>query len=202
MDDVHLSGSNANCLPTDTTKNTVYAFAQGVRHRVGRGLRHPPGPALRRPAGPDPPGPDPDRGVRLGADPDPGQLPRFIGSEEVGHSFVRTGQETRTTEVAYDGERWQVVSGLKDLVVMNSTDSEFWGFVKDQYTTLKEAYDRILATEVTARWRLQLDRRRAARPELGRAPTPHVRRHLLEAFADTYSLSLQQTPVRDGHRGS
>ena len=36
---------------------------------------------------------------------------------------------------------------------MNSTDSEFWGFVKDQYTTLQEAHDRILATEVTARWR-------------------------------------------------
>src|SRR3954451_18660071 len=28
LDDVHLTGSNANCLPTDTTKNTVYAFAK------------------------------------------------------------------------------------------------------------------------------------------------------------------------------
>jgi urate oxidase len=28
MDEVHLSGSNANVLPTDTTKNTVYAFAK------------------------------------------------------------------------------------------------------------------------------------------------------------------------------
>src|SRR6476469_3639500 len=28
MDEVHLSGSNANVLPTDTAKNTVYAFAK------------------------------------------------------------------------------------------------------------------------------------------------------------------------------
>lgn len=28
MAEVHLSGSNANVLPTDTTKNTVYAFAK------------------------------------------------------------------------------------------------------------------------------------------------------------------------------
>lgn len=33
---------------------------------------------------------------------------------------------------------------------MNSTDSEFWGYVKDKYTTLPEAHDRILATEVSA----------------------------------------------------
>src|ERR1700754_242374 len=28
MDEVHYSGSNANVLPTDTAKNTVYAFAK------------------------------------------------------------------------------------------------------------------------------------------------------------------------------
>ncbi|MDX3066992.1 urate oxidase, partial [Streptomyces sp. ND04-05B] len=28
MDEVHYSGSNANVLPTDTTKNTVFAFAK------------------------------------------------------------------------------------------------------------------------------------------------------------------------------
>src|SRR5690606_4987584 len=28
MEEVHYSGSNANVLPTDTTKNTLYAFAR------------------------------------------------------------------------------------------------------------------------------------------------------------------------------
>ncbi len=66
---VHLTGDNAAVLPTDTQKNTVYAFAK--QHGVGpdRGLRAAAGPALRRGAADDPPRPGGDRGVRLGADP-------------------------------------------------------------------------------------------------------------------------------------
>src|SRR5258708_5334633 len=45
-----------------------------------------------------------------------------------------------------------VVSGLKDLVVLKSTGSEFSGFLRDRYTTLAETSDRILATPLTARW--------------------------------------------------
>ena len=60
---------------------------------------------------------------------------RFIGADEVKHSFVRKGQETRVTQITFDGEKWEVISGLKDLIVMNSTNSEFWGYVKDKYTT-------------------------------------------------------------------
>ena len=36
---------------------------------------------------------------------------------------------------------------------MNSTNSEFWGYIKDKYTTLQEAYDRILATSLSTWWR-------------------------------------------------
>lgn len=71
FEDVHLTGSNANCLPTDTTKNTVYAFAKeygiesaeafgitlarhfvddterGVVHSAGSGSRSTPGTGSR-----------------------------------------------------------------------------------------------------------------------------------------------------------
>jgi urate oxidase len=185
MDDVHYSGSNAHVLPTDTTKNTVYAMAK-------------------------------ERGI-ASAEAFAADLARhFVTSQEAirgarvrveeyawdrlteHHSFARAGQETRTAEVVYDGAEWQVVSGLKDLVVMNTTDSEFWGFAKDRYTTLKEAYDRILATEVSARWRYEWT---------GTGPAPDwdalhdgVRGRLLAAFAGTYSLSLQQTLYSMGAR--
>ena len=56
-----------------------------------------------------------------------------------------------TAVCASEGE-W-VVSGLQDLVLLNTTDSEFRGFVRDRYTTLAETRERILATAVTARWR-------------------------------------------------
>ncbi|MCW2870177.1 factor-independent urate hydroxylase [Actinacidiphila oryziradicis] len=188
MDEVHYSGSNANVLTTDAMKNTVYAFAKeyGIASAEQFGMH------LAR---------------------------HFVSSQESirraririeeytweriteQHSFVRKGQETRTTEISYDGETWQVISGLTGLVVMNSTDSEFWGFAKDKYTTLPETQDRILATEVNARWRF-------GRPgDDGADPAPdwdsryaEVRRLLLEAFAGTYSLSLQQTLYTMGTR--
>ncbi len=69
---------------------------------------------------------------------------------------------------------------------MNSTNSEFWGYVKDKYTTLKEAYDRILATDVSARWRYNWtgdDERDARLGEVLRAGAqahaPGLRRDLL-----------------------
>jgi urate oxidase len=185
MDDVHYSGSNANVLPTDTTKNTVYAFAKE------RGITSPEGFAIdlarhfvtSREA---------IRGARV-------RVEEYTWERLTGHhSFARNGQETRTAEVTHDGAAWQVVSGLKDLVVMNTTDSEFWGFAKDRYTTLKEAYDRILATEVTARWRYEWTGDGAA-PDWD-AAYDAVRGRLLDAFAATYSLSLQQTLYSMGAR--
>jgi urate oxidase len=199
MDDVHLSGSNANVLPTDTTKNTVFAFAKehGIESAEQFGIhlaRH------------FVTGQEPIHRARIRieeytweriAASDAGS--RFIGADEIQHSFVRKGQETRTTEVTFDGESWQVISGLKDLVVMNSTNSEFWGFVKDKYTTLKEAYDRILATEVTARWCFNWTKDDQRAPQWEKS-YEQVRRHLLEAFAETYSLSLQQSLYAMGSR--
>ncbi|MGW9080448.1 factor-independent urate hydroxylase [Streptomyces kronopolitis] len=199
LEEVHLSGSNAHCLPTDTTKNTVYAFAKehGIESAEQFGIhlaRHfvsSQGPIHRA-------------RIRIEeyaweriATSDANS--RFIGSDEVKHSFVRKGQETRLTEIAYDGERWQVISGLKDLVVMNSTNSEFWGYIKDKYTTLKEAYDRILATEVSARWRFNWTDDEQRMPGWERS-YEQVRKHLLQAFAETYSLSLQQTLYQMGSR--
>jgi urate oxidase len=72
-------------------------------------------------------------------------------------------------------------------VVLKSTGSEFWGFPRDRYTTLPETRDRILATAVTARWR-------HAAPEGDWGTSfAEARAALLRAFAETHSLSLQQS---------
>ncbi|MCX5150394.1 factor-independent urate hydroxylase [Streptomyces sp. NPDC048550] len=199
MDDVHYSGSNANVLPTDTTKNTVYAFAKeyGIESAEQFGIH-----LARWFVGSQ----EPIQKARIRieeyswsriATSDANS--KFIGSDEVNHSFVRNGGETRVTQITYDGKNWEVISGLKDLVVMNSTNSEFWGYVKDKYTTLKEAYDRILATQVSARWRFSWsdDDQRMPNWEKSYAET---RKHMLQAFAETYSLSLQQTLYQMGSR--
>ncbi|MGW0605213.1 factor-independent urate hydroxylase [Streptomyces sp. NPDC002644] len=188
MDDVHYSGSNAHVLPTDTTKNTVYAFAKehGIASPEEFGLllaRHFVSSQ------------EPIHRARI-------RIEEYawerIGGPGARHSFARTGGGTRVTQVVHDGERSEVVSGLTDLTVLNSTDSEFWGYRKDRYTTLPEAYDRILATDVSTRWRYAWTGAEGETAPDWDASYAEARRLLLDAFAHTYSYSLQQTLHRMG----
>ncbi|MDH6547802.1 factor-independent urate hydroxylase [Streptomyces sp. SAI-041] len=190
MDEVHYSGSNANVLPTDTTKNTVYAFAKehGIESAEQFGIH------LARHFVTSQ---EPIRTARIRIEEYAWERIETAGEDR--HSFVRQGQETRLTQITYDGSSWEVVSGLKDLTVMNSTNSEFWGYVKDKYTTLPEAYDRILATEVSSRWRFNWSHDEQQTPDW-ETSYEQVRKHMLEAFAETYSLSLQQTLYQMGAR--
>jgi urate oxidase len=182
----HLSGDNTAVLTTDAQKNTVFAFAK--EHGVG----------------------DIEDFALLLAR-------HFVGSQAAisfarvsveqypwerlgGHSFCRSGREVRTVTVSHDGTDSWVVPGLRDLVLLKSAGSEFWGFARDRYTTLAETTDRILATAVNARWR-------HARPEptgtgaSGWAQSyASARDLLLEAFTDTHSYSLQQTLFAMGER--
>jgi urate oxidase len=199
MDDVHYSGSNANVLPTDTTKNTVYAFAKeyGIESAEQFGIH------LARHFVTSQ---EPIHQARIRIEEYAWERietsdnnSKFIGADEVKHSFVRKGQETRVTQITFDGEKWQVISGLKDLTVMNSTNSEFWGYVKDKYTTLAEAYDRILATEVSAKWRYNWSSDEERMPNWEKS-YEQAKKHMLQAFAETYSLSLQQTLYQMGSR--
>ncbi|MET8948289.1 factor-independent urate hydroxylase [Streptomyces sp. NPDC004542] len=190
MDEVHHRGSNAHVLPTDTTKNTVYAFAKeyGVESPEQFGIH------LARHFVTSQ---EPIHRARVRVEEYAWERIEHAG--QGAHSFVRKGQETRLAQVTYDGSSWEVVSGLKDLTVLNSTDSEFRGFVRDEYTTLPEAHDRVLATDVSARWRFNWTGDERQTPAWD-ASYAQVKDHLLRAFAETYSRSLQQTLYAMGTR--
>ncbi|MEV5612377.1 factor-independent urate hydroxylase [Streptomyces sp. NPDC052225] len=200
LDDVHLTGSNANCLPTDTTKNTCFAFAK--EHGIESAEQY--GIALARHFVDSQPSIHRAR-IRIEeysweriAGSDAGS--NFIGADEVKHSFVRKGQETRLAQITYDGEKFEVLTGLKDLTVMNTTNSEFWGFIKDKYTTLQEDYDRILATSLSTWWRHSWTGEDDARTPQWNKSYEQSKKHILQAFVETYSLSLQQTLFQMGSR--
>ncbi|POM24701.1 Uricase [Actinomadura rubteroloni] len=189
LDEVFLSGDNAPVLPTDSQKNTVFAFAR--KHGIGEIedfafllARHfaDSQPTIHH--------------ARVEIEEYAWERVVVPGSEER-HSFVRAGTEIRTALVHSEGTgaAETVVSGLKNLVVLNSTASEFHGYIEDEYTTLPPTRDRVLATEVTARWRHR-DTATADYAESFR----ETRRCLLEAFAGTYSLSLQQTLYAMGRK--
>jgi urate oxidase len=178
--DTHLTGANDKVLATDTQKNTVFAFARdGVGSVEDFGLRL----------------------ARHFVDSQPSihrarvRLEQFTWSRLGPHSFAGAGGGTRTAVVTYDGERSWAVSGLTDLTVLNSTDSEFWGYPRDEYTTLPETKDRILATAVNATWRHS-----TADDVDWDKSYDTARQSLLDAFAGTYSYSLQQTLYAMGER--
>ncbi len=180
----HIDGDQSQVLPTDTQKNTAFAYAK--QHGVSSpedyalGARH--AGCSRRPRRRPAPGSQVeeyawDRIPVAGAGHD--------------HAFVRRGGEVRTTVVdvtAGRGHRRRPASS--DLVVLKSTGSEFKGFLRDEYTTLPEADDRILATVA--------DRALALRPtradgSTGTRRTPTSGSCCSRRSPTTYSRALQET---------
>lgn len=174
----HVRGDNARIVATDTQKNTVYALArddvgspEAFLLRLGRHFT----------------GSFPwVSGGRWEAEQAAwSRIP--VGGEGHEHSFVRGGTETRVAVVTIDGRDETVVAGLHDLALLKTTGSEFRGFPRDRFTTLADVTDRVLATRVRARWRYN-------RLDVDFDQTyADVRRVLLETFAQTHSLALQQT---------
>jgi urate oxidase len=176
----HVDGDQSNVLPTDTQKNTAFAYAKqhGVASiedyalALGRRL------VTAAPAA---------TGCWVRVE----QYARDripVGGQGHDHAFVRRGSEVRTTEVDVTQQGTTLTSGLTDLIVLKSTGSEFKGFLRDEYTTLADADDRILATSLTATWR-----HASSDPTGWNASYDEVRSVLLETFASTYSHALQET---------
>jgi urate oxidase len=172
--DAHTNGDQSAVLPTDTQKNTAFAYAKlhGIDSIEGYAL------ALGR---------------RL-VEACPAASAAQVRVEEYAwdrigvHSFVRRGGAVRTCVVTVGREDAVVLSGISDLVVLNSTDSEFKGFLEDEFTTLPEADDRVLATSLVAKWR-----HAAVEGVDWNASHAAVLETLLETFAGTYSRALQET---------
>lgn len=69
------------------------------------------------------------------------------------HSFIKDSPETRNVQVdVVEGKGIDINSSINGLTVLKSTGSQFWGFLRDEFTTLKETWDRILSTDVSANW--------------------------------------------------
>jgi urate oxidase len=172
---VHLTGDNSPCLPTDTQKNTVYAFAAeddvvAQPESFGMRLAHHVVDNT-----------EPITWARI-------KLEMFPWSRlNNPHAFIRDGRYVRAATVTYDGSTTWIVSGVRDLVVLKTTDSEFWGYIEDRYTTLQPTYDRIMATSLLAQWY-----HTSEDVDWGKSYDT-VLSTLLDTFADHHSLALQQT---------
>ena len=175
----HTMGDNSKLLPTDTQKNTVYALA---KEKFTASIE--------------------EFGLHLSDHfaTNNSQITTatieivehlysrlsFEGKEHP-HAFISKGDEKHTAEIKQSANAIRVVSGIKDLLILKTTDSGFEHYIKDRYTTLKETDDRILATKCEARWTYgshQLD---------FTSVYAAIRNTFLKTFAEHKSLSVQQT---------
>jgi urate oxidase len=172
----HTDGDNSLVVATDTMKNTAYAFAKdhldGSIEAYGRALAE---HFLAEPQVDT---------ATVNVREHGWQTIDVAGSRAPG-AFVRSGQATRVATVAASRGGIQVEAGIEDLIVMKTRRSAFRGFPRDEYTTLAETDDRLMATKVTAIWRY-------GAPDLDFDATyAAVRSTLLEVFADHDSPSVQ-----------
>jgi urate oxidase len=179
FESAHIKGDNRKVLPTDTMKNTVYALAKlhSIESPEGFCLRLA-GHFLER-----------DPQVSLASIEAAETLWTRLSLEGKSHPHTFTGSsnEKRTATVTATRKEKTLHAGIERLVVLKTADSAFENFLRDEYTTLKEDRNRILATTIRADW---LYRENVSEFD----STWHsVRETMLQAFANHNSESLQHT---------
>jgi urate oxidase len=179
FESAHSKGDNRKVLPTDTMKNTVYALAK--QHKIESpeefSLRLANHFLSRNP-----------QVARVRVEAAQTLWSRLsVDGKPHPHAFTSSTSEKRTATLAATREEKALHVGIDGLVVLKTTDSAFEHFLGDEYTTLKEDRDRILATAIRAAW-LYRDN-----PTDFDSTWDGVRQALLESFAGHDSESLQHT---------
>ncbi|MDB5294306.1 MAG: pucL [Phycisphaerales bacterium] len=110
------------------------------------------------------------------------------------HAFTGGGPQRRYAKAvaARGGVAPTLTGGVRDLLVLKTTASEWRDFHADRYRTLRDATDRILATKVNADWAysaLDTDFPVAAAA---------IDAAVLTTFATRHSLGVQQTLLEMG----
>ena len=78
-------------------------------------------------------------------------------------------------------------SGIDDLFILKSTASGFEGFWRDEFTTLPETSDRILATKLKATWTYR------RKPKNYTVTNAKILDAMLRVFVKNFSPSVQAT---------
>lgn len=181
----YVLGDNRALLATDTMRNTIYALA---KEQLGASIELF-GLALVEHfllAGPT------VSSVRV-------QIKELLWNRipiengEHAHSFMRAAGTRRAIISGDNGGGRQIEAGIGDLLVMKTTNSGWEEFLRDEYTTLPDSNDRMVATVMTATWSY------GSQADLNfELLWRGVHQRILETFTDHYSPSVQHTLYRMG----
>jgi len=175
----YLSDDNTQIVATDTVKNTIIALAhqhlgpciENFALTLGRHF-------LARHAHVD----------RVFVELREKRWDRMvIAGQPAPHSFHASPLGEPFTKLTITRDGHELESGVRGLLVLNSTNSAFCNFDHTEFTTLVDATDRILSTVMEAAWKFLPGDADFA------ATDARVLAALLEVFATRFSPSVQRT---------
>jgi urate oxidase len=204
----YSEGDNRNVVATDTIKNTCYAIASDhpcndpetfavdlCRHFL-RQYNHVSSAQVELTQDLYDRMPVPSQGDRL-------SLKNELVKPQtmnVGHpyAFIHRGTEKRwvKAKVRRDAPRNpDVWTGIIGLTVLKTAGSEWADFHRDEYRTLGDSKDRILATSVQAKWQWNSVWNASFNDTYN-----SIRKSLLDIFANHHSHGVQQTMFKVGEQ--
>jgi len=142
----YRSGDNKDIIATDSQKNTVNVFAKqyGVQNAESFALKLAEHFLVQY---------QKVNRTNIKIDEKPWQRMQDVQGRQHNHAFQCVPKSTRYAEVEMDRNgKICVCAGIRDLVILKTTQSGFSDFVRDEYTTLSDCDDRICSTSVTADW--------------------------------------------------
>ena len=108
------------------------------------------------------------------------------------HHFLLDGNGKATARIVATRDATTTVSGVAGFTFMKSTESGWVKYWDDEYTTLPETMDRIVASAMDAHWTWN------AEPADYPAANAAILQAMLKVFATTYSRGVQDSLLRMG----
>ena len=110
-----------------------------------------------------------------------------ISGKPHAHSFTEKNSARPFARIVATRKKMDVESGIEELLILKSTASGFEKFLRDEFTTLPETNDRILATKLKATWTY------TRKPRSYTATNEKILNAMLKVFASNFSPSAQST---------
>jgi len=111
------------------------------------------------------------------------------------HAFSNGGTQLRYSKSTATRTSTSLIGGVRHLLVLKTTASEWADFHRDRYRTLKDSHDRLIATRIDADWTFNA---KAAGNDFD-AHNLAITNSILTTFARHYSLGVQQTLLAMGN---
>jgi urate oxidase len=113
---------------------------------------------------------------------------------EHNHAFIYTPVATRYCDVLQKrhDKHPTIISGLKDLRVLKTTQSSFVNFINDEFRSLPDMEDRVFSTIITASWQYS-DINKINFDSLWH----HVKEIILQNFAGDYHVGIPSPSVQN-----